>query len=70
MKDQHTQVDPALKLYVGAHCMINDNEDISRGRANQTLCRVVGIKRKSDQHLKWTKILWEKPYTMNVSNVY
>ena len=44
MNDQHKQVDPALILSVGAHCMINDNEVISNGRANGTLCRVIGIK--------------------------
>jgi hypothetical protein len=31
--------------------MIIDNDDISKGRANGTLCRVVGVKRKSDQPL-------------------
>ena len=36
MKEQHKQVDPALKLYVGCHCMIIDNDDISKGRANGT----------------------------------
>ena len=34
MKEQH---DPELKHYVGCHCMIIDNEDISKGRANGTL---------------------------------
>jgi len=53
MKDQHKQVDPALKLYVGCHCMIIDNDDISKGRANGTLCRIVGVKRKSNQPLQW-----------------
>ena len=46
MKDQHKQGDPVLKLYVGAHCMIDDNKDISKGRVDGTLCRVIGIKRK------------------------
>ena len=36
MKDQQKNIDPALKLYVGAHCMIIDNDDISKGRANRT----------------------------------
>ena len=31
MKDQQKNIDPALKLYVGAHCMIIDNDDISKG---------------------------------------
>ena len=52
MNEEHQQVDPALKLYVGAHCLINDNEDIPKGRINGTLYRVVGIKLKPDQHLK------------------
>ena len=36
MKDQQKQIDPALKLYVGAHCMIIDNHDTVKGRANGT----------------------------------
>ncbi len=65
MKDQHKQVDPALKLYVGCHCMIIDNDDISKGRANGTLCRVVGVKRKSDQPLK-RKNYDGKKYTLQM----
>jgi hypothetical protein len=69
MKDQHKQVDPALKLYVGCHCMIIDNDDISKGRANGTLCRVVGVKRKTDQPLRWKNYDGKKVYTTNVSDV-
>jgi hypothetical protein len=69
MKDQHKQVDPALKFYVGAHCMTNDNEGISKERANGTLYRVVGIKIKSDQPLKWKNYDGKKVYIMNVSVV-
>ena len=46
MKDQQKNIDPALKLYVGAHCMIIDNDDISKGRASGTICRVIGIRKK------------------------
>jgi hypothetical protein len=52
MNEQHQHVDPALKLYVGDHCMIYDNEDIPKRRINGTLYRVVGIKLKPDQPLK------------------
>ncbi len=69
MKDQNKQIDPALKLYVGAHCMIIDNDDISKGRANGTLCRVIGIKRKTNQPLKWKNYDGKKVYTTNVSDV-
>jgi hypothetical protein len=66
LKDQHKHVDPALKLYVGAHCMINDNEDISKGWANWTFCRVIGIKRKTNQPLEW-KNYDGKKYTLQMS---
>ena len=69
MKDQHKQVNPALKLYVGCHCMIIDNDDISKGRANGTLCRVVGVKRKTDQPLRWKNYDGKKVYTTHVSDV-
>ena len=69
MKDQHKQVDPALKLYVGCHCMIIDNDDISKGRANGTLCQVIGVKRKSGQALRWKNYDGKKVYTTNVSDV-
>ena len=65
MKDQHKQVEPALKLNVGCHCMIIDNDDISKGRANGTLCRVVGMKKKSDQPLK-RKNYDGKKYTLQM----
>ena len=69
MKYQHKQVDPALKIYVGCHCMIIDNDDISTGRANGTLRQVVGVKRKSDQPLRWKNYDGKKVYTTNVSDV-
>ena len=69
MKDQHKQVHKALKLYVGCHCMIIYNDDISKGRANGTLCRVVGMKRKIDQPLSWKNDDGKKVLTMNVSDV-
>ena len=69
MKDQQKNIDPALKLYVGAHCMIIDNDDISKGRANGTLCRVIGIRRKSNVPLKWKNYDGRKVFTVNVSDV-
>jgi bifunctional pyridoxal-dependent enzyme with beta-cystathionase and maltose regulon repressor activities len=41
---------------------------ISKGRANGTLCRVIGVKRKSDQPLKWRNYDGKKVYPMNVSD--
>jgi hypothetical protein len=38
MKDGTKFIDPALKMYIGVHCMINDNGDIASGRGNGTLC--------------------------------
>ena len=49
--------------------MINDNEDISKGRANGTLCRVIGIKRKTNQTLEWENYDGKKVYTTNVSEI-
>ena len=69
MKDQQKNIDPALKLYVGAHCMIIDNDDISKGRANGTLCRVIGIRRKSNGPLIWKNYDGRKVFTVNVSDV-
>jgi hypothetical protein len=69
MKDQQKNIDPALKLYVGAHCMIIDNDDISKGRANGTLCRVIGVKRKTDTPLNWKNYDGKKVYTINVTDV-
>jgi hypothetical protein len=69
MKDQNKQIDQALILYFGAHCMIINNDDISKGRANGTLCRDIGIKRKTNQPLKWKNYDGKKVYTTNVSDV-
>ena len=69
MKDQQKNIDPALKLYVGAHCMIIDNDDITKGRANGTLCRVIGIRRKSNAPLTWKNYDGRKVFTVNVSDV-
>ena len=69
MKDQQKNVDPALKLYFWAHCMIIENDDISRGRGNGTLCRVIGVKRKSNTPLNWKNYDGKKVYTINVTDV-
>ena len=39
-------IDPAIKFYTGAHCMVNDNDNIDEGRANGTMCRAVSVKMK------------------------
>jgi len=49
--------------------MIIDNDDISKGGANGTLCLVVGVKRKSDWPLKWKNYDGNKDNTTNVSDV-
>ena len=46
------KVDPALKFYNGIFLMINTNKDLSKGRANGTLCRGLGIKLKDNAHLR------------------
>ena len=69
LKDEQKMIDPALKLYVGCHCMINDNDDIKEGRANGTVCRVVSIKRKNTTPLQWKNYDGKKVYTMNVRDI-
>ena len=69
LKDQNKMIDPALKLYVGCHCMINDNDDIKEGRANGTVCRLVCIKRKNTSPLQWKNYDGKKVYTMNVKDI-
>ena len=58
-------IDPAIKWYTGAHCMVNDNDNISEGRANGTMCRAVSTKRKINE-LKWKNYDGKKVYTINV----
>ena len=62
-------VDAALKLYVGCHCMINDNDDIAEGRANGTLCKVIAIKLHSDKIIGWKSYDGKKVFTANVNDV-
>lgn len=61
IKDKYKQVDPVIKHIVGAYGMINNNEDISKGRANWTLCRVIGI--KNQMRLSSGNIMMERKYT-------
>lgn len=69
LKDQKKMIDPALKIYKGCHCMINDNDDIKEGRANGTVCRVVSVKRKNKSPLQWKNYNGRKVFTMNVKDV-
>lgn len=70
LKEKQKLVDPALKLYVGACCMINDNEDVSKGRANGTLCRVVSLKMKeNDTQLQWRNYDGKKVFYANASDI-
>jgi hypothetical protein len=69
MKDQTRFIDPALKLYKGVHCMINDNDDIASGRGNGTLCRVVSVKLKQNARLRLRNYDGKKVYSVNVRDV-
>lgn len=70
LKDQQRKlIDPALKLYVGAQCMINDNDDIKKGRANGTLCRVVSVKQASTSTLHIRNYDGKKVYAINANDV-
>ena len=69
-REGNKPVDPALKLYVGAHCMINSNDDVSNGIANGSLCRVVSIVRKNDNiPLKWRNYDGKKVYYLNANEI-
>jgi hypothetical protein len=69
MVDQTKFVDPALKLYKGAHCMINDNDNIASGRGNGTLCRIISIKLKQNARLRLRNYDGKKVYSVNVRDV-
>jgi hypothetical protein len=69
MRDGTKFIDPALKLYIGVHCMINDNEDIASGRGNGTLCRLVSIKLKENTILNWRNYENKKVYAVNARGV-
>ena len=58
-------IDPAIKWYTGAHCMVNDNDNIAEGRANGTMCRGVSTKKKINE-LRWKNFDGKKVYTINV----
>jgi hypothetical protein len=70
VREQNKCIDPALKLYVGAHCMINENDNVKEGRANGTMCRVVSIKTKRDTNeLGWRNYNGKKVYYINAIDV-
>jgi hypothetical protein len=69
VKDQNKPVDPALKLYVGAHCLINENDNVKEGRANGTMCRVVSIKRKTNEQMEWRNYDGRKVFCLNVRDI-
>lgn len=70
VKHGNKYVDPALKLYVGAYCMITDNDDIKSGLANGTVCRVVGVKKKrGGSGLKVRNYSGKKVYAICVSDL-
>ena len=48
--------------------MINDNDDIKKGYANGTICRVISIKRKSECPLDWRNYDGKKVFVLNVKD--
>ena len=69
MKDGTKFIDPALKMYIGVHCMINDNDDIARGRGNGTLCRLVSMKLRQNITPQWRNYENKKVYAVNARDV-
>ena len=66
---QSKYIDPALKLYRGAHCMINDNENIASGRGNGTLCQIVSVKLRKNVTPKIRNYDNKKVYAVNARDV-
>ena len=70
LRESTKLVDPALKLYVGANCMINSNDDVSKGIANGSLCRVVSICRKNENTpLRWRNYDGKKVFYINAREI-
>ena len=69
VRELNKPIDPALKLYVGAHCMINENDNVKEGLANGTMCRVVSIKRKSNEKMEWRNYDGRKVFYLNATDV-
>jgi hypothetical protein len=70
MKAGTKLVDPALKLYVGAHCMITDNDNVKEGRANGSMCQVRCIYKKDPTApLSWKNYENKKVYTIPIPEV-
>ena len=67
--DDKKHVDPALKLYVGAHCMIMENDNLKEGRANGTMCRVISIKRKTNETMLWRNYDGKKVFYLNAKDI-
>jgi hypothetical protein len=57
-------------LYVGAHCLINENDNVKEGRANGTMCRVVSIKRKTNEQMEWRNHDGRKVFCLNVRDIH
>jgi len=70
VREQNKCIDPALKLYVGAHCMINENDNVKEGRANGTMCRVIAIRpKKYIKELGWRNYNGKKVFYINANDV-
>jgi hypothetical protein len=69
IRDGNTPVDPALKLYVGCHCLINGNCNVKEGLANGTMCRVISIRRKENTPMGWRNYDGKKVFFINVNEI-
>ncbi len=58
------RIDPALCIYIGAHLISIDNKHLNSKtpRGNKTLCRVLGVKLRTNA----TKYQWKKYYGKKV----
>jgi len=59
------KMDPALRLYKGAPCMVNTNDDLNEGRGNGTLCRCTRVQLKPNAKVYWKN--WDGKKVNHVS---
>ncbi len=65
-------IDQALCIYIGAHLIHIDNKHLKDKvpRGNGTMCRVIGVKLKTNPiTYKWKNHYRKKVWTVNASNV-
>jgi len=67
---QGAKIDPVLRVYPGCHQMCITNDDLSEGRGNGTLCKVVKVKlRKNGRERQWKNWEGHKVWTVSVEHV-